>query len=246
MRMKKILKRAASILLTAALSMSMVSMAAFAEEAVTLELPVTIRISSSYKPAMAEELNIVLTAEDDSCPMPEGSENGTCRITIAGEGTKKLGAISYSKTGVHHYKIHQEAGTHLRGTYDSTVYHVTVYVTNAESGGLETTMVSYIDAASGKQGEVVFSNSYRKSSGSSSGGGGTPGGDPSSGGPGVTTEITDGVPPLTVIPEQEIALPMLPQTGTLWWIVPILALAGIVMFVVGFCRNRRGSHEEEI
>lgn len=246
--MKKILKKAASILLTVALSVAIVPMAAFAEEPVKLELPVTISISSSYKPSVAEKLKVVLTAEDDDCPMPVGSENGTYSMTIAGEGTQKLGAISYSKTGVYHYKVHQEAGTHTRGTYDSTVYHVTVYVTNAENGGLETTTVSYIDSASGKQGDVAFSNSYRKSSGGSSGGGGgNPSGDGSTaGGPGSATEITEGVPPLTVIPENEIALPMLPQTGTLWWIVPILALAGIVMFLVGFCKDRRSSDDEEI
>lgn len=33
--------------------------------------------------------------------------------------------------------------------------------------------------------------------------------------------------------------PDIPQTGQLWWPVPVLAVAGLMLFVVGFVRNRR-------
>lgn len=72
---------------------------------------------------------------------------------------------------------------------------------------------------------------------SSSGGGGS-----SSGGPGAA-EISDSDTPLATILPFDIPL-ALPQTGTLWWLVPILAIAGIVMFVGGTVKNRRKDEEE--
>ena len=33
--------------------------------------------------------------------------------------------------------------------------------------------------------------------------------------------------------------PDIPQTGQLWWPVPVLAVAGLMLFVIGFIRNRR-------
>lgn len=74
--------------------------------------------------------------------------------------------------------------------------------------------------------------------GGSSGGPGGPEGSGSSGGPGVS-ETT------TILPF-EIPLAALPQTGTLWWLVPILAALGIAIFFVGMLRGRKNKEDEEI
>lgn len=52
--------------------------------------------------------------------------------------------------------------------------------------------------------------------------------------PGV--EIEDPDVPLVDLPE-------LPQTGLLWWPVPVLAVAGVVMILVGLVRRRDGSYD---
>ncbi|KIR03186.1 hypothetical protein P261_02001 [Lachnospiraceae bacterium TWA4] len=36
----------------------------------------------------------------------------------------------------------------------------------------------------------------------------------------------------------------LPQTGLLWWPVPILACAGLVLFMIGWIIKRRGTDEK--
>ena len=242
--MKKLIKGTISILLTMALSMPVFSMAACAEDVPVVEVPVTIGISSSYKPT--EDYKVVLKAVDADCPMPEGSTDGTYTMTVSGAKTQNLGKIAFPKLGIYHYTIHQEKGTHSRGTYDSTVYKMTVSVTNAANGGLEATTIVYVNNVNEKSGSASFSNSYTKSSGGGGGGGSSSssGGATTVGGPGVT-EIADPEVPTTTILPFDIPL-ALPQTGTLWWLVPILALAGIMMFVVGFVKGRRNSEDEEI
>lgn len=48
-------------------------------------------------------------------------------------------------------------------------------------------------------------------------------------------EIEDPDPPLI----------NLPQTGLLWWPVPVLAIAGFMLLFLGIVRHRRGAYEEE-
>lgn len=47
-------------------------------------------------------------------------------------------------------------------------------------------------------------------------------------------------------PEEPVKKPeSLPQTGMLWWPVPILAVAGIICIIVAIARHRKSSHEKE-
>ncbi len=69
--------------------------------------------------------------------------------------------------------------------------------------------------------------------GNGGGGGGTP-----SGGPGSSPST----PTQTILPfDPPLALP---QTGTLWWLVPILAIGGIGMFLIGMKRRKENEDEE--
>ena len=59
-------------------------------------------------------------------------------------------------------------------------------------------------------------------------------------------------PPRGTEPPEEIELddpdvPMgdLPQTGQLWWPVPILAIAGLILLLVGLIRRRVGGYDDE-
>ena len=244
--MKKIVRNAGSILLIAMMSILVFCTAALAAEAVSVKLPVTMKLSS-YHPSTPEELVLVLTAKDETCPMPEGSVDGVYKKTVSGEGVKEFPEIVFPKVGIHEYTIHQEKGTHTRGTYDSTVYKVTIFVTNTEDGGLATTTVSYVDGVAEKQNEMAFSNSYRRPSSGGGGGGSSSKPDPTQ----PTTSIVDNDTPLddgniiTDIIDSIPPLATLPQTGTLWWLVPILACAGVLMFVTGLYKNRSSRNDEE-
>lgn len=54
----------------------------------------------------------------------------------------------------------------------------------------------------------------------------------------VMTNTKPGTPPPSPPPP-----PDLPQTGQLWWPIPLLAAAGLVMFVTGYVRNRGKRNE---
>ena len=242
--MKKILKGAVSILLMAALSIPMFSMAAMGAEATevpVVQFPVTLELTG-YKPFTPEELNVVLTAEDKRNPMPEGSTDGVYNLKVAAAGQYTLGPIAFPNLGIYQYTIRQTAGSNAKGQYDSNLYRMIIYVTNAQTGGRETTVVVYKNQDTAKSENIVFTNNYTGGGGSSSGGGSTST---------VVTQIIDEAPPLspmdtlTGIMEGEIPLAALPKTGTLWWLVPLLALGGIGMFGAGVYKSRRNRHEEE-
>lgn len=81
------------------------------------------------------------------------------------------------------------------------------------------------------------------SSGGGGGGGSSSGGGSTSGGPGAVVIQDSEVPTATILP---FDIPLaLPQTGTLWWLVPILAIAGIVMFFGGVLKSRKKNEGEE-
>lgn len=91
----------------------------------------------------------------------------------------------------------------------------------------------------------VVTNRYKKGGGGGGNGGGgsnPPGG---SGTPPVYTEIQESDIPLAKLdlPEEpSVPLAVLPQTGMLWWPVPLLALGGLSSFLFGWIRRRK---EEE-
>lgn len=68
------------------------------------------------------------------------------------------------------------------------------------------------------------------------------------------TDITDPDVPLedkpteddgTDILDEDIPLANLPQTGQLWWPVPILTMAGLLLLILGVARRRRSAWDEE-
>ncbi len=83
-----------------------------------------------------------------------------------------------------------------------------------------------------------------------------PGGDPGTGGDIPPTNIDDSDVPLDpgMTPDdpatdiQDPATPTnaakLPQTGQLWWPVPVLVVAGIALFSIGWLRSRKDESEE--
>lgn len=137
---------------------------AFAQEAAKLSLPVTVKVSGT-KPKPDEDYEIVLQANDKAFPMPKGSTNGIYTMTITGADTDKFPAISFNHVGKFTYTIHQKAGTNKNGTYDDTVYNLTVTATNtSDYESFELTVVLETKDSEEKLEDVVFTNKYKAES----------------------------------------------------------------------------------
>lgn len=52
-------------------------------------------------------------------------------------------------------------------------------------------------------------------------------------------------PPEEELGDESVPLTQLPQTGQLWWPVPVMAMGGAVLMSLGFARRRRWSQEDE-
>lgn len=261
--MKKLLKGAISTLLIGLMCVQMVGMSALAKEFPSIKLPVTVEQWGDV-PVNAEEMDIVLTAVDGICPMPEGSVDGKYTLTVKSGTTGYFPEISFSTLGIYEYTVHQEIGNISRCDYDNTVYQMRVYVTNAENGdGFESTTILYIDDVNTKYPEINFINEYdeRKTKEPDPTNPTTPTTAPQD----PTVPTTPDVPstdlPVDVVEGIEDAydpfgvlgafdefgnpIGLLPATGTLWWAVPILALGGVLLMVVGRRRSRGSEGNEE-
>ncbi len=148
-----------SLALTALLLLS-ASVSAFATETPEVIIPVSVSLSGAV-PETAEDYTVVMKADDSSFPMPNGTESDEYELTVTGEGKANFPSISYNHVGVYTYTISEEKGTNEKCTYDSTVYSLTVYITNAEDGnGLEATAVLYSSLGGDKLDTAEFINSY--------------------------------------------------------------------------------------
>lgn len=106
---------------------------------------------------------------------------------------------------------------------------------------------------------VVTNTKNRTPPGGDPSGGNPPGGNPPGGEPTDEVTIDDPDVPLSVPPiedepqepeeieidDPDVPLSELPQTGQLWWPVPMLAVGGMFLLVLGWGRNRRGRCDEE-
>jgi pilin isopeptide linkage protein len=113
-----------------------------AQSAVQVGIPVLITTNGS--PTTGQ---ISITSEDSLAPMP--SENP---VTINGNDNVVL---SYTKTGTWKYTIKQVSGSDLQTTYDTTLYHLTIFIGYKE-GGLYSVVTLYKAGSSDKDGEALF------------------------------------------------------------------------------------------
>lgn len=149
-----------AMLLTLVLCL-MMGAAACAEETVpSATVNVTVALKGSPLPKPAENYTIELKSVDGA-PMPADAVDGVSSITIAGAGSATLPTLTFERVGIYEYTISQKAGTTAKCTYDDSVYHLTVYVTNSESGdSLEVTAVMYKNDETDKVEVAAFTNVY--------------------------------------------------------------------------------------
>lgn len=158
--MKKWLNVFLALVMTVMCSMIMI-LPVYAAELPGVSVPVTISLSGTL-PYPEEDYKVVLKAEDADYPMPEGTVNGACSMTITGEGTANFPTIIYDRVGVYSYRIYQVAGTNKKCTYDDRVYTLTVTVSNkTDYSGLEATAVLHLDSEGDKLPGAKFENKYK-------------------------------------------------------------------------------------
>ncbi len=146
-------------ILAAAVILISLSLPALAAENPTVSVPVSVTLENA--PEVSEDYTVVLKADDASYPMPEGSADGELKTVINGEASVNLPSISYNHVGIYTYTIFEEVGANEKCTYDSTVYTLTVYITNEEDGsGLEATAVIYPETQGVKLSCAEFKNVY--------------------------------------------------------------------------------------
>ena len=132
---------------------------AMAAEGLVTEVPVQISLTGTL-PEEAEDFSVVLEADDASAPMPEGSDGAVCALVISGEGTQSFPVIRFPRVGIYRYTISQQGGSNVDCTYDNSVYHLIVTVTNDEAGGLGAVSVLYRNEESEKLDCASFVNVY--------------------------------------------------------------------------------------
>ena len=181
------------------------------------KLPVQKQITGDT-PDSASTFTFLLTAKDAACPMPKGSSGTTKEVSITGAGSTEFGEILFEKPGSYEYTV-SEKDTGAEGyTYDSTVYTIVFEV--AQMNGELAYTQTITDNSGNTAKKVVFSNTYKTPK--------TPGNKT----PGKTT-------PGDKTPGNKTPGKKLPQTGSLWWPVPVLLCLGLVMVIVGVVRRQR-------
>lgn len=145
--------------LTALLCLTLLSGTALGADTQTIQVPVQIRQTGQLIEA-EEVYTVVLAADETGFPMPDGSTGGKYSTEITGAGRTVM-EMRYDRVGVYTYTLYQTPGTTKHCAYDDTVYHMTVYVTATEDGGLETTTVLYGDDGGTKLVQADFVNTYR-------------------------------------------------------------------------------------
>lgn len=124
---------------------------------VIVDPPVEKRISGD-RPSSNSAFVFYLKADNATYPMPEGSADGLKSITINGAGSADFGNITYTRAGTYTYTVYEKTGSASGYVYDTTVYHMTVVVT--ETNGKLSAARTITNASGAVQAGLVFTNVY--------------------------------------------------------------------------------------
>lgn len=215
--MKKMIKKISAAVFLVLLCLAWLPLNASASEKTEVKIPVSVNLTGA-EPARSENYTFRLIPESSRTPMPEGCE-GSCDITVSGNGTAEFAAIGYTVPGIYGYTVMQMPGNNVNCTYDDTVYYVRVTVSNAKNGGLETSLSAHRDKQMADKKQMIeFDNTYAEP-------------------PAPEKENTV----QTATKTQKTS--SLIQTGQLKWPVPVLAGAGMLLTLAGVRMNRKRKTE---
>lgn len=145
----------------------------------------------SGNPPSASSFTFLLTAQDKTNPMPEGSAGSVKYITIYSSGEAEFGQWIYTREGTYYYTISEVILSDTRYTYDRSVYTITDVVKDIDGQLVVTRTVT--NDTNKRVESCIFINKYTGVGGSSgstgsgsSGGPGRPGASGSSNGPDIS------------------------------------------------------------
>ncbi len=107
--------------------------------------------------APPEERFTFCIAARDHAPMPEGVKNSFLTLSLTGSGELSPGKIQYTEAGVYTYTVTETANNNDGWIYDTSVYTVTVTVTEKD-GGLTAAVSIYKDGEPVEK--IEFVNRY--------------------------------------------------------------------------------------
>lgn len=145
-------------LLLAALIVTACMLPALAANVVYVSLPVTVRASGDL-PDVPETVSIVLAAEDESVPMPEGSAGGVYTLSMQVGSQSAFPEIAYAVPGNYHYTVRQNIGSTAGCVYDAICFSVEVCIAPGEDG-LYPVIVVQEFGGSVKLDGITFLNAY--------------------------------------------------------------------------------------
>lgn len=145
-----------TILLTCIMFLSAV-IPTFALDPLEVLIPIAIEETGSVAPGKMYE--VILTAEDAANPMPVGSEAGEYILT-APKGEYTI-PITFTEVGYYYYKIKQNPVKDPLCNCSSREYRVTVFISYAEDGTLESTVVMKDIELLDKQDRALFENHWK-------------------------------------------------------------------------------------
>lgn len=115
------------------------------------EIPVTVRTDGT---ACDTAYTVEITPLD-SAPAPAQT-----RVQVKGSGTAHFTGLTFDTPGDYRYKLAQLKGRAADTTYDGHTYTVTVRVTTAADGSLDTELWAVRSGETAKAAGVVFTNRY--------------------------------------------------------------------------------------
>ena len=121
------------------------------------ELPVRVDLNGEND----EQFHVTIETApeaDPSTPLPAEAEDG---LWVSGDSDGKFTGFYYTEPGNYEYIVRQECGDTAYMTYDDTVYHVVVQVTNTQDGGLSYQVFAWTDEDSEDKAQALaFLNTY--------------------------------------------------------------------------------------
>ncbi len=147
--MKKLLAVGAAVVCSFSFLLSS-QMVASAYETVDAGIPV---FCHELTAGEQHSYDIIIEPADASLPMPESS------IITVDSGENAVFSIDISEPGTYDYRVYERPGTDERVEYDDTVYLVSIFAENDNSGGLRTAVSAKDEKTGLKVRDIEFIDS---------------------------------------------------------------------------------------
>ena len=147
--MKKLLAVGAAVVCSFSFLLSR-EMTASAYETVNAGIPV---FCHELTAGEQHSYDIIIEPADASLPMPESS------IITVDSGENAVFSIDISEPGTYDYRVYERPGTDERVEYDDTVYLVSIFAENDNSGGLRTAVSAKDEKTGLKVRDIEFIDS---------------------------------------------------------------------------------------